>query len=171
MIYQPMEDSYLLNDYVKSLEIKGKDFLEIGVGSGLIAESAVDKGANVTAADLNQEALNQLDNGIEKVKSDLFNSIDGKYDLIVFNPPYLPGEDEESSMPGSETWYGGKKGIEVSQRFLRKCGDHLKEGGDALVVASSLSDFESLIEEFSLEIVDEKRLFFEQLFLLRYSVE
>ncbi|MEF8880573.1 MAG: HemK2/MTQ2 family protein methyltransferase [Candidatus Nanohaloarchaea archaeon] len=121
MIYVPREDSYVLNDYIKKLELHQKDFLEIGVGSGLIIESAREKGAQVTASDINEEALNQLDSGIKTFKSDLFQNIEGRYDLIVFNPPYLPGEKKETEIDGSETWYGGKKGIEVSERFLDKC--------------------------------------------------
>ena len=171
MIYEPREDTYLLNKHVKSLDLEGKDFLEIGVGSGLVIDSAREKGAKVTAVDINQEALDQLDDSIEKVRSDLFENIEGKFDLVVFNPPYLPGDKEESGMEGSETWYGGERGVEVSERFLEECEGYLKKDGEALIVASTLADVESLIEDFGLEIVDRKSLFFEELVLLRHSLE
>lgn len=171
MIYEPREDSYLLNDYIKTLDLYGKKFLEIGVGSGLITKSAKEKGAEVTAVDINKEALNQLDNEIDKIESDLFENVNEKFDLIVFNPPYLPGANHEKNLEGSETWHGGEKGTEVSRRFLKECKDYLRHDGQAYIVASSLSDFEKLEEDFSLEAVEEKALFFEKLFLLRYCLE
>ena len=44
--------------------------------------------------------------------SDLFENVHGKYDTIIFNPPYLPVERE------SPQWSGGKDGFAVTGRFL-----------------------------------------------------
>lgn len=78
--------------------------LDLCTGSGAIAVAiAVKCGAKVTASDISEGALqvaraNALNAGadIEFVKSDLFNDIEGKFDVIVSNPPYIPTEDIKS---------------------------------------------------------------------------
>lgn len=171
MIYEPREDTYLILNEIKKKDLKAKEALEIGTGSGLIAEKMLEKKAEVTASDINTEALNQLPSEIQSIKSNLFENIEEKYDLIVFNPPYLPGEEKESDMEASETWYGGEKGIEVTEKFLDKSSKYLKEGGECLIILSSLAEIDDLIEEYDLDIVNEKKIWFETLYLARYSLE
>ena len=69
------------------------------------------------------------------VKSDLFKRVKGKYDIIVFNPPYLPVDDEYKDI----TFDGGKDGRAVIKRFLRNAGKHLKKKGKILLLISSLT--------------------------------
>lgn len=109
MIYPPREDSFLLEREVKKYA-KGKSFLDIGTGSGIQAKAAKQAGAkSVLAADINPESLKHLKvQGINVVKSNLFSNIKRKFDLIAFNPPYLPRdkrEDKESAL----TTTGGKE--------------------------------------------------------------
>ena len=88
------------------------------------------------------------------------------FDLIIFNPPYLPqdkGIDDKSI-------YGGKKGHETLERFLSKVSEYLKENGKILIVFSSLTKKEKvdeLLQNYCFEFkqVDEKKLFFETLFV------
>ena len=171
MIYKPREDTYLLKKQVESLDLEDKNFLEIGTGSGLIAETALNDGADVTASDVNSEALENMPEGIKTVESNLFENIEGKFDYIVFNPPYLPGEKSEKDMKASQTWLGGEKGVEVAENFLEKSRDFLKSEGEVFLVLSSLSEHKGLVEKFDLEVVDEEKLFFERLFVVRCCVE
>lgn len=171
MIYEPREDSYMVKDYVEGLDLNGVKALEIGTGSGIIAEAMYNKGANVTASDINSDALKNLPEDVETVRSNLFENIDGKYDLIVFNPPYLPGDSDETSIEGSETWFGGENGVEVTERFLDECSKFLNLEGKAFVILSSLASIDDLVKNYGLEIVEEKDLWFETLYLARYSVE
>jgi len=171
MIYEPREDTYLLKNYLEGLNLEEKKVLEIGTGSGIIAKTMNEKEAEVTATDKNTEALENLPEDIKALNSDLFEEIDEKYDLVVFNPPYLPGNSLEDEMQGSETWYGGENGVEVAKKFLEACPEYLKEGGEALIILSSLSDYESLIKEFDLIEVDREKLFFEELMLMNQSLE
>ena len=88
------------------------------------------------------------------------------FDLIIFNPPYLPqdeGIDDKSI-------YGGKKGHETLNKFLSQAGYYLKENGKILIVFSSLTKKEKvdeLLKDYCFEFkqVDEKKLFFESLFV------
>lgn len=171
-VYSPSEDTYFLRDFLKeNVELEGKKFLEIGTGNGEIAIHAAEKGAEVTAVDINSEALEHVrekaeDKGlrIELVESDLFEEVeDQDYDVIVFNPPYLPGEE---GIGDEEIWRGGEDGVEVSEKFLEEVEAYLSEEGSFFIVASSLSEYRPLIEEFDLSILDEEELWFETLYIL-----
>jgi len=88
----------ILLNFLKTIEIKGKTFLELGCGNGIISLYASKKGANVTASDINETALDYLKNSaktnqleIEILYSDLFeNLINRTFDYIIINPPYYP---------------------------------------------------------------------------------
>lgn len=139
MIYEPAEDSYLLEKQVKKYA-KGKRVLDMGAGSGIQAIAARDSGArSVLAADINPESVFLLKSkGIDSVLSNLFSNISEKFDLIIFNPPYLPihpGEDKESQLITS----GGKRGDEILLRFLDSVLAHLNSNGTVLIVVSSLT--------------------------------
>ena len=120
MIYTPSDDSYLLREQVLKYS-KGKRVLDVGSGSGIQAEAAIEGGAaSVLAVDKNYKVVKILkERSLESKKSDLFSNVRGKFDLIIFNPPYLPYdkmEDAESSRITS----GGKKGDEITIRFLEE---------------------------------------------------
>jgi len=100
MSYQPAEDSFLLVREIKE-KAKGKSVLDMGTGFGILADTAIKAGASsVLAADVNESSVRYcLAKGINAIQSDLFSNIQGKFDLIFFNPPYLPEdplEDEET---------------------------------------------------------------------------
>src|SRR3989344_2309934 len=116
MIYDPEEDSFLLAKYVDKFA-KGK-ILDLGTGSGIQAEIALRHTKNVLAVDINEEAVNYVKNKNIKAKvSDLFSNINEKFDLIIFNPPYLPNENLEDKESRLITT-GGKYGYEILERFF-----------------------------------------------------
>src|SRR3989344_2708496 len=141
MIYEPSEDSFLLADAVKKYS-KGKSVLDIGTGSGIQAKTAVSVGAKfVLASDINEKALEHVKStsqGIQTTHSNLFGNISGKFDLIIFNPPYLPA-DKREDMESQEVTTGGKKGDEIILEFLRQAKEHLSSNGIILLVLSSLT--------------------------------
>jgi putative serine/threonine protein kinase len=82
----------------------------------------------------------------------------------MFNAPYLP-EDEGVD---DKSIYGGKKGFEIIENFIKDAPNYLKHNGKILLVFSSLSgDVDKIIYENLLDykIVDQKKLFFETLYL------
>ncbi len=139
MIYQPKEDSYLLESIVKKYA-KGKKVLDIGSGTGIQVIAAKNAGANsVLASDINSESIKQLKNkNILAIKSDLFSKIKGKFNLIIFNPPYLP-LDKKEDKKFSITTTGGKKGDEIIIKFLKQAKLHLNHNGIILIVLSSIT--------------------------------
>jgi release factor glutamine methyltransferase len=88
----------ILLDFIKPIELENKSFLELGCGSGIISLLASKKRAKVLASDINETALEFLNENAEKNKlsvttiySDLFDSIENStFDFIIINPPYYP---------------------------------------------------------------------------------
>ncbi|MDP2907439.1 MAG: DUF2431 domain-containing protein [Nanoarchaeota archaeon] len=166
MIYEPAEDSFLLQKYVKKYA-NGK-VLDIGAGSGIQALTALEKTKDVIAVDINKEAVKLLkQKKITAKVSDLFSNVKGKFDLIIFNPPYLP-KDEREPEDSALTTTGGKKGYEIIEKFLRQAKKFLKKEGKILLVVSSLTeDVEKLFKKhgYTFEKLEEKKEFFEKLFI------
>jgi release factor glutamine methyltransferase len=147
-VYVPAEDSFLL---LREARCHGR-VLEIGTGSGLIAIYFAKQGMKVEAVDISKVALDCASgncnlNGvnINLVLSDLFQNVNGKYDTIIFNPPYLPANDD---IEGAEVWNGGSDGFAVIRRFLADVPAYLTGNGSIYLILSDLTNIGSLIEEF-----------------------
>ena len=172
MIYEPSDDSFLLQKYVKKYA-SGK-VLDIGTGSGIQTLTALENTKYVLASDINLEAVKKVRTlGINVIKSDLFSSIKGKFDLIIFNPPYLPedrNEDKESKLNTT----AGKKGNEIIKRFLKEAKGYLNKNGKILIIFSSLSgDIIKLFKKYNynFRLLGEKKLFFEKLYCCLLTVK
>jgi len=168
MIYQPAEDSFLIEKEVRARG-GGKRVLDVGCGSGILMEAAVSAGAlEVKGVDIDSECVEFCrEKGLDVVLSDLFLEVDGKFDLIVFNPPYLPFDEREDSESCRVT-SGGKKGDEIIVRFLEDVGNYLAEDGRMLLVVSSLTPLggiERVIDEkcFVKKVVSSEKVFMEGL--------
>ena len=129
MIYDPAEDSYLLQKQVKKFAKKGMRVLDVGTGSGIQAITAKGQGANVLAIDINPECIAYVNNlKIPTLQSNLFENVKGKFDLIIFNPPYLP-EDPREPKDSKLITTGGKTGSEILNKFLEQAKNFLNEKG------------------------------------------
>ncbi|GAF79227.1 unnamed protein product [marine sediment metagenome] len=165
MIYEPREDSYLLAGEVEK-RARGR-VLDMGTGSGFQALAAEKSNSvtSVTAADIDPEVVRFVSSmRINAVQSDLFENIDGEYDFIIFNPPYLP-TDPRDRVPAID---GGPTGREVLDKFLDECPAYLTEGGGALFVQSSITGIkktEKRLEElgFEYEIIARQKIPWEEL--------
>lgn len=114
----------------------GQRVLDLGCGSGVVGALAARAGARVTAVDLDARAVAAARrNGIADARrGDLFAPLDGeRFDLVCFNPPYLPGEPAGRAF--GLALYGGPK-LEVVTRFVEEVERHLAPGGRALVAWS-----------------------------------
>ena len=83
-------------------------------------------------------AMHELDDRVRAVKSDVFDGIEGRYDLILSNPPYVDAEDL-AGMPDEfrhEPVLGlaaGDDGLEIAHRILAGAAEHLNPGGLLIV--------------------------------------
>ena len=178
-VYIPAEDSYLLAD---NLEIKsGQSVLEIGTGSGIVAMYASKLTDDITVTDINFDACllaekNFKDNGIENIEilfGNLFEPVKNrKFDVILFNTPYLPTEDDEVLDDTiNYAFDGGLNGRKVIDLFLNEVGDYLNDGGIVQMIQSSLSGNKETLEKldhlgFIAEIAASEHFFFEDITLI-----
>lgn len=159
-------------DALASLSIEGKDVLDLGTGSGLLGLYCALRSARVTASDIDEAAINHTTNAaralgvdLKLVVSDLFSNVPGQFDLILFNPPYLPSKDIHD-----KTVDGGHRGTVVINRFLRELPRHLRSDGEALLLVSSFNSPEELLQTYNMfdfSTIAERALFFEELKILR----
>ncbi len=170
MIYEPREDSYLLQKYVRKYVKKGDIVLDVGTGSGIQAATALEITEHVTAVDINKHAVDRVKKEHLKIKviqSDLFAKVpkEEKFDVIIFNPPYLP-EEERESFEERLVLSGGKYGHEILERFFKEAKSYLKPQGKLLVVFSSLTgDIKEIIKRlgYSMQELAEESYFFEKI--------
>ncbi len=148
-VYNPSDDTYLLLDVMDVSP--GQRLLEIGSGTGILAIHAAKQGAEVTALDINPHAVectkqNALKNNvsIKVVRGDLFEGITEEFDVVIFNPPYLPGKVASTSWI-EKAWSGGEEGGEIAVRFLAEAWKHLASGGSVYLVLSSLGGLTSVL--------------------------
>lgn len=176
-VYEPSEDSFLLADAALS-EIKGYErILEVGCGSGII--SAVIKAntkASVAGIDINPYAAKcTRGNGIEVIRGDLLSCIKGRFDLIIFNPPYLPTKEDERDYGWlNAALDGGRDGRKVISRFLEDADRCLIPRGKILMLVSSLSGIDEIRSrilslDYTVEDNRHEDYMFEQLKVLKAS--
>lgn len=144
----------------------GPRVLDMGSGTGVGAIFAAQRGAQVTAVDINPEAvrntrinalLNKLADRVTAVQGDLYAPVAGRrFDLILFNPPFYRGQ------PAAQ-WDRAWRATDVFERFAAGLDGHLAPGGRALLILSTDGDGDqllALLEQagFDISIVDRKNL-------------
>jgi len=187
MVYEPREDSYFLLGYVKKL-VYGR-VLDMGTGSGILALGAAEKKSvdEVVAVDIDKDAVTRLrrkeqerlrragENKTSKLRvyeSDLFTNIQGRFDVIILNPPYLPLDEKDKDIALD----GGVKGYELIEMFLKQAKKHLAEKGFILMVFSNRTGKEEVDkiikrEGYKSELLGSKSLaFFEELYVYKISL-
>ncbi|MFP4116963.1 MAG: HemK2/MTQ2 family protein methyltransferase [Candidatus Aenigmatarchaeota archaeon] len=178
-VYVPREDTYLMVETLREEVEEGDRVLDLGTGSGILSFIAAEVCEEVVGVDVNENAVrlareNASRNGFENVEflaSDLFEEVKGKFDLVVFNAPYLPGGAEGEDVEGSEQWLGGETGREIVARFAEGLENYLNEDAKALLLVSSLTDPEEVIhlfkeEGFEVKVAKEKKIPWETLYVL-----
>ncbi|WAC04495.1 MAG: class I SAM-dependent methyltransferase [Methanoregula sp.] len=172
-VYTPSDDTHLLLSAAQR-EVRPIDrVLEVGTGSGIIAATLAKTAASVIATDINPHALVYAHGtGIEVVRTDLFSGLKGTFDLVVFNPPYLPTRPDERI----DDWLeyaldGGESGRDVIGRFLENTGQVLAPGGRILLLVSSLTGLDAIIglalaHGYSATVIREQAVEDEKLYVL-----
>jgi SAM-dependent methyltransferase len=126
--------------------------LDLCTGSGVQAMTMSGACDEVVGGDVNPRALayaraNAQANGVKNatfVRSDLFTSIEGKFDIITANTPFLLLPEGSKALSGN----GGHLGIELAVRLFEGLDAHLEPGGLSLVVASTvIIDGRNVFEE------------------------
>jgi release factor glutamine methyltransferase len=128
----------------RALQATGRPALDVGTGSGCIA-IALSRRFDVTATDRSEAALAVARHNASRhrapvrfIRTDLFDGIGGRFDLIVSNPPYV-SDAEIGRLPREvlrEPRFavsGGADGLSVLRRLIRQAPEHLGPDGRLLV--------------------------------------
>ena len=188
MVYLPEEDSYLLiNTIRKHLKSKNHTVLEMGAGSGVISIYLSDYVSKVYAVDIDKEAIAYAKKEIRKVSSrrekpiknihlinsNLFSKVNKelRFDLIVFNPPYLPNEKK---IENDIALNGGPEGNEIIIKFLEQAKDYLNINGEILLLFSSFSKRNKILKKakelgYETKLLSKKTIFFEKLYVYKFK--
>jgi len=209
-VYAPSEDSFLIIDYFKDcytrdffdrMDMKKiKNVLDMGTGTGILAIFLQMLKAQhplfnpmIYASDIIEEALecaknneifNNFNENISFIRSNLFESfpksLKNAFNLILFNPPYLPSselvEQNERKAPIDHSWDGGKGGYEVFSRFLEDVKDFMDHDDCVIYYISSsrvdLDNLSKLIDKngFSGQVLNRKHAFFEDIILNKLTL-
>jgi release factor glutamine methyltransferase len=108
---------------------------------------AFDGARSVTAVDISRRALlsvrlNARRNNVRvrTLRGDMFTPVSGdSFDLIVANPPYVPGDEALPTRGIARAWEGGLDGRVLVDRLLTDAPRHLRPGGRLLVIHSSFT--------------------------------
>jgi len=140
----PRPETELLVEIIIAEENDIKNILEIGTGSGALVIALAKKmnGIVIDATDISEDALriaeqntilNQVD--INIFKSDIFDNVLNKYDLIISNPPYISLTDykqlpvEIKDFEPKSALLADDNGLFFYNKILQKAKDHLTESG------------------------------------------
>ncbi|MFX1477816.1 MAG: HemK2/MTQ2 family protein methyltransferase [Promethearchaeota archaeon] len=208
IVYYPSDDSYLIinhfrnsidDDYFDGIQLENiEKILDLGTGTGIIAiflqmiKSQNHKfNPQIFASDILEESiecakkneqLNNKNGQIQFLQSDLFKSFPEKlkstFNIIVFNPPYLPSSEISKNEKGNNnkdlSWDGGLVGFELIIRFLHdaKYFLNLKKEHYVYCISSSRTPLDVLNKEirdlgYYNEVLVKKHFFFEDIILNR----
>ncbi len=171
-VYPFSEDSYFFSEILKKqltkkLRVSDLKFLEMGCGGGINLQTAFNAGIkkqNIFACDINLNAVDYCRKlGFNCMKSNLFENIKSKFDLIIFNPPYLP-EDKREPRDSRLATTGGKKGSEIVNKFLKQAKFHLTDKGKIFLITSSLTKGIKWLN-YKKILLAKKKLFFEEIYV------
>jgi release factor glutamine methyltransferase len=175
-VYEPAEDTFLLRDAALAEVRPGDRVLEVGCGSGAVSASLLGRATSVVATDINPHAVRAgRERGVETVRTDLVAGVRGPFDLVLFNPPYLPTQPEERI----DDWLeyaldGGPTGRATIERFAADVGRVLAPFGRVLLLVSSLTGPDEVRKLFAglgyiVLLAAEERVEDEDLMVLRIS--
>lgn len=172
--YEPAEDTMLLLKAALN-EVKPEDkAIEIGCGRGTISLEIAKRARSIIATDINPCAVRLAkSHGLDVIRADIFSGLKERFDLVIFNPPYLPTKKEERA----SGWInyaldGGENGRKTINRFIEGLPDHLSQNGRCLLLVSSLSGLPAVKEKAEVEglsaiEVANERCFFEELYVVK----
>jgi release factor glutamine methyltransferase len=143
----------MLVSYLRTRQLAGRRFLDMGTGSGLVGIWAARAGADLTACDVNVRAVelareNARVNGVagEILESNLFSALTGRrFDFICFNLPFYPRAPQS---PLEAAFFAGPD-FQVVRQFAKECPAFLAPGGSVVVIFSEDSGRDQIVAMFT----------------------
>lgn len=140
----PRFETEILVEYIINADVNKEKILDIGTGTGAISLALaknLDK-TSIIGVDISDKALAlanenkvrlKADN-VQFIKSDLFNNINEKFDLIVSNPPYISEDDyknldDKLFLEPKSALVGGVDGLDFYREIIKKASNYLNIDG------------------------------------------
>lgn len=178
-VYEPCDDTWLLATEVQA-NLKTEDsFLEVGCGAGLVSMAAAQVCRLAVATDMNPFAVNLAAQNAKKngltlhaVQTDLMAGLHHPFDVVAFNPPYLPTTEEDKvEGPLNLAFDGGETGLDTVLEFVKQLWWQPRV---ILIVHSSLAPTAPLVEAlkelgYRDEVVAQHKDFYEAIFVRRFT--
>ena len=137
---------YKVIEYVKASSKNNFKILDLCTGSGIIAITLKKElsqfSIDVVASDISEEAIEVAkenaqshDATIKFIKSDIFNNIDDKFDIIVSNPPYIDRKDKVTMQDNVLKYdphlalFAEEEGMYFYRKIIEQANDYLNENG------------------------------------------
>jgi release factor glutamine methyltransferase len=168
----------ILLDFIDTLDLKQKNVLELGCGSGIISLFANKKGANVIASDINETALEYLQKAsvknnlpIKCIHSNLFENLAKfSFDYIIINPPYYPKQPNNIK---EQAWFCGEK-FEYFERLFQQLSKYLSQNNSTYMILSQDCNFEIITSiakknQLNLSIIEKRNIWNESNYI--YGIE
>ena len=158
------ETEYLIELlHTKYLNREPTHILDLGTGTGAIAIALLNAfpEAQAVAVDQSEEAIQLAGENAEVTgvadrltlkQSDWFEQVEGQFELIVANPPYLTDEEMKSAEPEvsdyepAEALHAGKEGLDDLQVIIDGAMDYLIDGG-MLALETGIAQHEALTQQ------------------------
>ncbi len=177
-VYQPAEDSLLLAETATERVTADDTVLEVGVGSGFVAERVRDAtGCRLVGTDINRAAcLATRERTVPTVRANLAAPIAAdSADVVLCNPPYLPTPPSvEWDDPLELALSGGEDGRRLVRPFLADVSRVLRPDGRAYLLVSSLTGIDEVCacareHDLATREVAETKIPFERLVVLEIT--
>lgn len=136
--FETEELVYNTNNYINKYFSKKVKILDLGTGSGCIGLTlkSMNDNFDVTLSDLSPYALEvcdinrkNLNLDVTLIESDLFESINSKFDVIISNPPYIGINDKVDKLvienEPAIALFADNNGLEFYDRILKDCENYL----------------------------------------------
>ncbi len=137
---------YKVIEYINASNKNKFKILDLCTGSGIIAVTLKKEleqvSVDVIASDISKEAIEVAkensqshDATIKFIKSDIFNNIDDKFDIIVSNPPYIDRKDEVTMQDNVLKYdphlalFAEEEGMYFYRKIIEQANDYLNENG------------------------------------------
>jgi release factor glutamine methyltransferase len=168
-VYKPLENEQACSEYCR----EGDRVLDLGCGSGVASVFCAPKAREVVAVDISLPAVRNTEencrlHGLKNVKvmqSDMFTRVEGKFDTILANPPYI----EDDFAAEDQQFATSRKYVPA---LFARVRDHLADNGRLVIQfpASARPRIEKLASQHGLELLSVQRLPPKQLMLSLLSV-
>ncbi len=144
-----VETEYWLDEVLKELKSRDRKLriLDVFSGSGCIGVAVLKNlpDAEVVFSDVQENAIAQIkintqlnnlpESRYQIIQSDIFENINGKFDVIFANPPYIPTSDKKNiqlsvlDYEPEQALFGGDDGLLYIKKFLAQAKDFLRPDG------------------------------------------